>query len=482
MDQIIFLNNFVKLYGFNAIDDYETQISISQYKNPQQLIDSVNSHMPTIKKLFKNSQLQLSRKNYQIDSPLLAVSLLKNLLKQANIGYQTCKTQGKNFLRLIHPNNLLRDYIDKKMEYIDPQILKHVESQTSEKTQQDFDEFMVKITPKKVDYKQNSDNYMQNILGTMIGTGIPSISYKTYDNLRDMVFRILEDGRVVIETYFIRGCEIITKPKFKIIGEHNFVEDISELIDQTWLIVGNTIISKNLFAYLPIINIPYQECRMLIFLKKLDIRILNSKIRLSYDAIHLNNEYRTEFKSLSEYCCPLPLYFKNDCLYGTDYYYYNHNGVTNYGTSVYSNKFQVPRYWDGIHNLKFRVKDIYGNNHDELLKQVSIIIRDIDIITKMNMHSGEIHFDEFSDDEFIPICALKYNEINFIWKTWQPLTSEQYVNIEFNYLQLSEEDRNILETTSFKFMYHNLIKNGQIYLIRPSQSNQYKSICDLIKK
>ena len=72
MDKIKFLDALVKLYGFAGIDDYDTKICVAQYKNPEQLITQVNSHMSDIRTLFNNSQLQLSRKDYQIDSVLAA--------------------------------------------------------------------------------------------------------------------------------------------------------------------------------------------------------------------------------------------------------------------------------------------------------------------------------------------------------------------------------------------------------------------------
>ena len=63
MDQLIFLDKFVRIYGIKGLNDYETEITTGQYKDTEKLLQRINQQIPQIKKLFKTSQLNLSRKS-----------------------------------------------------------------------------------------------------------------------------------------------------------------------------------------------------------------------------------------------------------------------------------------------------------------------------------------------------------------------------------------------------------------------------------
>ena len=90
MEQLAFLDRFVRVYGFKNIADYETRITVSQFKGlqiKQNFLKQINNEMDNIKKYFKTGPLNLARKKYIIDSPELAMSILKKCLEQAGINY-----------------------------------------------------------------------------------------------------------------------------------------------------------------------------------------------------------------------------------------------------------------------------------------------------------------------------------------------------------------------------------------------------------
>ena len=107
MDQLTFLDKFVKIFGFKGLHDYDTEITTSQYKDTDKLIQRVNQQIPQIKKLFKTSQLNLSRKNYHVDNISLAFSLLKKILQQCQIPFDVRHTSKCNYVCLIPVNEPL---------------------------------------------------------------------------------------------------------------------------------------------------------------------------------------------------------------------------------------------------------------------------------------------------------------------------------------------------------------------------------------
>ena len=116
MERLAFLDRFTTIFGFKGIDDYTTRVYSSQYKNVDIILTQVNNLMPRIKQLFNATQLQLSRTDYKVETITIAFALLKNLLRQAGINYELIKSNGRSYLQLVSPNNVLREYICMKME------------------------------------------------------------------------------------------------------------------------------------------------------------------------------------------------------------------------------------------------------------------------------------------------------------------------------------------------------------------------------
>lgn len=112
MEQLVYLDKFIRLYGINGLADYETKITVKQYPKDS-FLKTINAEIPNLKKYFKRSTLNLKRKNDKIDNVPLALSILKKCLTKTNIPYECVHTSTKNYMRLIPVNKLLYIYINK---------------------------------------------------------------------------------------------------------------------------------------------------------------------------------------------------------------------------------------------------------------------------------------------------------------------------------------------------------------------------------
>ena len=121
MEQLTFLDKFIKVFGFKHIADYDTRVAVSDLKKSEStLLPLVNNYIQEIWQynLFKKTPFNLARKSYQVDSAELALAVLKKCLQQANIPYETQHTKHGNQLRLLSESNLLNEYIN-KMNYLE---------------------------------------------------------------------------------------------------------------------------------------------------------------------------------------------------------------------------------------------------------------------------------------------------------------------------------------------------------------------------
>jgi hypothetical protein len=110
LDQIKFLNEFVKIYGFKHIADFKTAIS-NKHLEYNDFLTQINNKIPELKKYFVISHFNLSRKQYKIESTSLALSVLKKALQLANINFEMFRKNNTHHLRLIPPNNIYIEYI-----------------------------------------------------------------------------------------------------------------------------------------------------------------------------------------------------------------------------------------------------------------------------------------------------------------------------------------------------------------------------------
>lgn len=211
MEKIHFINSFVKIFGFQNIADYKTKISITD-SNPN--LNSINSHMDFIKNHFNTSQLQLSRINFFITTKTQAVSLLKNILKQSNIPYESIKSNSHTFLRLIPINTLLSEYINSmsadivtevknvRWEEIERDIReKNVEIVSSKKDGFDMIYSLVKTKKKYISSKMESivENFQIGIYeGNFYYEFSPN---KFYDFFYDVSLFLIDDSSIIIKEF-----------------------------------------------------------------------------------------------------------------------------------------------------------------------------------------------------------------------------------------------------------------------------------------
>jgi len=121
MEQLRFLDKFLHYYGIFGLSDHKSMIASNSITDNN--IQLINASVGEIKQHFQISKMNLSRKNYHIDSQQLALSVLKNCLHQANIPYEIVKKKDANYLRLIPPNKLYMEYIENPMDNIHHQTI-----------------------------------------------------------------------------------------------------------------------------------------------------------------------------------------------------------------------------------------------------------------------------------------------------------------------------------------------------------------------
>ncbi len=101
MDQLEFLNEFVKLFGFQSITDYETKIYCGQYKDNKELLQKINDEIPNIKKHYPFYRFTIKRHNNRIIDFTMALTVLKTCLKLSKISYKLIRTNKYVFIQLI---------------------------------------------------------------------------------------------------------------------------------------------------------------------------------------------------------------------------------------------------------------------------------------------------------------------------------------------------------------------------------------------
>ena len=159
MEKLKFLDKFVRIYGFHSLADYTTEINSSELSSVSGFLDEVNSFIPSIKELFRVSQMNLARKQYHVDSALLAISLLKHCLKQSGVPYEIRKTPKRNVLRLIPQNKILMEYISNMDDNIhtEPELTRSAPLLSSVNTARDviYRDFLKILNP--IDYVKVSE-------------------------------------------------------------------------------------------------------------------------------------------------------------------------------------------------------------------------------------------------------------------------------------------------------------------------------------
>lgn len=100
-NQLEFLNNFVQLFGFKSLQDYETQIYCGQYKDDKELLQKINNEIPNIKKYYPFYRFTIKRNNNKIVDFTMALTVLKTCLKLSKIPYELIRTNKYVFIKLV---------------------------------------------------------------------------------------------------------------------------------------------------------------------------------------------------------------------------------------------------------------------------------------------------------------------------------------------------------------------------------------------
>lgn len=443
MNQLVFLDNFVKLYGFKGLDDYDTEITTSDYKDSDKLLQNINGQMPQIKKLFKTSQFNLSRKDYKVDNVALSFSLLKKCLQQAQIPFEIRHTNKCNYLRLIPINNILVKYIDHKMNDIVHEMEK------DEK----------KVNPKNIDYRKDilekypplyhidDKDYYKNesvaLLHTLLKNPANSIcgKQKIYIDLCNELK--VQNDYVIKEIRIPRSADLVFNFSYKLCNNNHIIID-SNVIKSVWLIIGNQIITKDLSELsafnnaFPIIRAPYQELKIVFFMDKnyLDILTLNKLYIKYYEAV-LDGLPRNTL-----ICCH---YRYNDNVtfngnFGTGNLSYITDNRLEYICQPNKNTvdFNVQRYHDLIYNFKISLINSHFEEFDEK--------PDFTEITFNGMNYYDI--ESFVEDSPLPLCNLQYTEIRLRVTTH---IKDCFVKIEYSGKNITDEIKQRLSGTPFRF-------------------------------
>lgn len=110
--QIKYVDNLLYYYGIKGINDYETSISTQNLSLDS--LKKINDTMKEFKGIFPTKTFNLSRKNFKIDSTLLAISFLKNCLSHIGANYTIERKNNTTYLHLKPINKVLMFYIEQK--------------------------------------------------------------------------------------------------------------------------------------------------------------------------------------------------------------------------------------------------------------------------------------------------------------------------------------------------------------------------------
>jgi len=444
MNQLIFLDNFVKLYGFKGLNDYETEITTSDYKDIDKLLQNINGQMSQIKKVFKTSQFNLSRKDYKIDNITLAFSLLKKCLQQAQVPFEIRHTNKCNFMRLIPINNLLMKYIDHKMNdiiHIDEMVLK------ANKKPKDIDyrkDVLEKYQPL---YHIDDKDYYQNegieLLNTLIKNRESSICGKRKLYIDFCNELRVQDDYIIKEVKLIRNADLVFNFGYKLCNTDNIIEN-SDAIKEVWFVLGNCIIAKDLSELLefenafPLLRVPYQELKLVFLMERnqLDM-LLSKKLYVKWYDVMIDEPPRSEL-------------VQNNYRYN-DHFYFEGNFGTGNMSYITDDKLQylcrpnndiVNFTIHGYHDLIYDFKISLVNSRYEVIDDAPDFME-----IKFN---GMSYYDikSFTKQSPLPLCSMIYNSVELKITTH---IKDCFVKIEYTGKNINEKIKQKLLSTPFHF-------------------------------
>lgn len=107
-----YINEIVKILGFNNLADFETSISYNNIKKSQNKICKViNDSLENFKQIFPADKFNLRKINYQFKNINQVLGFVKKIFNYLSINYCYSRIQGNNLLRLLPENNIYNKYI-----------------------------------------------------------------------------------------------------------------------------------------------------------------------------------------------------------------------------------------------------------------------------------------------------------------------------------------------------------------------------------
>ena len=395
LEQIDFLNNFVKYFGFSNIGDYETIIKTSVNET---IITNVNNEMGQIKKLFKLTGLNLSRKKYIIDSPNLAICLLKNLLQQSNIPFDIVHKTDGNYLRLISPNKILLNYIDHRMTYIN-----HDENEVV-----NFGE--IELRTKRA--------HKKGLLALVLfeKNGYNSSSMKT-NKIIDISFIENFENEMVINAIMPREYDLIK------INNISVVQKIDDLIvyDDIKIDSFDTCIGSYKFKndLIPFVSCQYAEIILkLTVSKKYISQIIDKKIMVEFDGIYLVQNLRNKMRQKLN----IGNGVVSDGLFIGDEKRELSNEII-----MVNNEWTLPRY-DTIYDIELVTINKDNQIVDNEISQVNLFIANNDVYKLRNTNDTILKL----NIEPIPMKELIYNNVVIKVNTFEKAV-DKFIMVKYKY-------------------------------------------------
>jgi hypothetical protein len=403
MDKIIYMDNFVKIFGIKSLADYDTIIHEDDFKNNSLFFEVINREVAHITKLFKISSMSLNKNKYQINTNRQAIQILKHCLMQSNIGFEKIKKNNKNGLRLSKPNKLLSDYINMASSYSDtlpdfqPNKAINVNEVINEfeTIQADYQDIksLIKLSPdkrQKIELPLSLDMSIMNM----------------YDE-----YRILENGFFdVYITVPVYG-DILNKFDYNIIDDKGLIDNDVKII----YLKGNTITEK-----LVLTEFPHLENKIVVRCKN----ITNKKIHYKLFYYFVSTNYRKNIKGNYEDC------------------YLKDSGVLKYGLKFdgYEKIFKFPR--TQINTIIIRVID--KNYNVKITEYISGAI----IEANCSNDKYQIYFISGGEiatfDKFVIPNILSFADIQLKIILSALLYKQSYIEIEMNFTHIDKCDTKIL--------------------------------------
>jgi len=412
-EQIDFLNNFVRFYGFKSISDYDSLIKMSSINN----IDNINNVMTDIKKLFKLSGLNLSRKKYIIDSPNLAFCLLKNLLQQTNVPFDIIHKNDGNYVRLVPQNNILMNYINQHMINI---IHNNINQNQDVKQTVNFNELYSSFKLENCYSKKPLE-----FLVTRLNCD-GCISKK--DDVQNINFIEIYDDKITINIFKSRDCDIIKDINVELLTFCIGESYVSNKIDNSKISTccDNYIYDNNI---IPLLCTPYNDFIIKIDLNKSDINKINSnnKILLEHNQIYLDQLPRNKLRNHI-------IKLNNGKISNGNFVGDNFYNVSN-KLLIVNNSVSLPHYYQYFENIQLYTIDNDFNVIDNNISFIKIEIGKYTVYTHKNNSNNKVIM---LNDVKIPIKYLKYNDVKISISNFE--NSDSHTILQFDHKKIDIEN------------------------------------------